>query len=175
MRNETQNYVGRSRSMKLTNKTPLKQTLKKSFSVYAAERCSSFQSSNAVCTTIILLGLLGCSWAAFAQAPTPSDRRQFEEASVAVPAGNRCMLHPEGNPDSNQSIHVSSDEDGVARFLAVRPTSPNSVDRLAVDCLNSNGSSQTYSVDLRSDETFAPRPFDPALANLTFRPGIAGD
>jgi len=112
---------------------------------------------------------------AFAQAPARVSRPQFETASVAVLAGNHCMLHPEGNADPNQSIHVSSDEDGVARFLAVRPTLPNSVDRLALDCTDSDGNSYTYSVDLRSEETFAPRPFDPVLAGLTFRPGLTGD
>jgi predicted RNase H-related nuclease YkuK (DUF458 family) len=161
--------------MKLRNKTSLKEILVKDALVCPVERYRSFGSSNAVYVTIMILSLLGCCRDVFAQAPTPVGRPQFEEASVAVPAGNRCMLHPEGNPDSNQSIHVNSDEDGVARFLAVRPTSPNSIDRLALDCTDSNGSSQTYSVDLRSEETFAPRPFDPALANLTFRPGIAGD
>ena len=158
--------------MKLRNKTSLKEILVKDALVCTVESYRSFQGSNAVCRTVILLGLLGCSWFASAQAPTQGSRPHFEEASVAVPGGDRCMLHPEGNPDANQSIHVNSDADGVARFLAVRPTSPNRIDRLALDCIDSNGSSQTYSVDLRSDETFAPRPFDPALANLTFRPEL---
>ncbi len=161
--------------MKLRNKTSLKEIQRTDAFVCTVERYRSFRSTNAVCVTIILWGLLGCCRDVVAQVPTPAGRPQFEEASVAVPAGNRCMLHPAGNPDSNQSIHVNSDMDGVARFLAVRPTSPGGVDRLALDCIDSDGGSQTYSVDLRSEETFAPRPFDPALANLTFRPGIAGD
>jgi len=161
--------------MKLRNKTSLKEILMKDAVVCTVERYRSFRSSNAVCVTIILWGLLGCCRDVLAQAPTPVGRPQFEEASVAVPAGNSCILHPEGKPDPNQSIHVSSDEDGVARFLAVRPTLSDSVDRLALDCTDSNGGSQTYSVDLRSEQTFAPRPFDPVLANLTFRPGLSGD
>ena len=110
-----------------------------------------------------------------AQTTTAPSRPQFESASVAVPAGNRCLLHPEGNADPRQSIHVSSDEDGVARFLAVRPTLPGSVERLALDCTDSGGNAQTYSVDLRSEATFAARPFDPVAANLSFRPGLTRD
>jgi hypothetical protein len=112
---------------------------------------------------------------AVAQAAPEVSRPHFEPASVAVPAGNRCKIHPESGADSNQSIHVSSDDDGVARFLAVRPTQPNSVDRLALDCIDSDGNSHTYSVDLRSETTFAPRPFDPVVANLSFRPGLTRD
>jgi hypothetical protein len=161
--------------MKFRNKTSLKEIVMKDALVCPVETYRPFRSFNAVCVTIMILGLLGCGRDVFAQTSTPAGRPQFEEASVAVAAGNSCILHPEGTADSNQSIHVSSDEDGVARFLAVRPTVPNSVDRLALDCTDSNGSSQTYSVDLRSEETFAPRPFDPVLANATFRPGLSGD
>jgi hypothetical protein len=122
----------------------------------------------------VLLVVSSVQFAA-AQDTSAVSRPHFDPASVAVPAESRCMLHPEGNAAPNQSIHVSSDEDGVARFLAVRPTQPNSVDRLALDCMDSDGNSHTYSVDLRSEETFAPRPFDPAAANLTFRPGLSRD
>jgi len=103
----------------------------------------------------------------------PGGHAQFESASVAVPAGNDCALHPEGNPDPQQSIPVRADEDGVVRFQAVRPTLPNSVDRLSLDCTDSNGSPKTYSVDLRSEETFAPRPFDPSRTTLALRPALA--
>ncbi|HLV86650.1 MAG TPA: hypothetical protein VKV39_06700 [Candidatus Sulfotelmatobacter sp.] len=119
--------------------------------------------------------LVGSSVQFVGQAAPGANRPHFEPASVAVPAGSRCMLHPEGNSDPNQSIRVSPDGDGVARFLAVRPTQPNSVDRLALDCTSPDGISQTYSVDLRSEATFGERPFDPVAADLTFRPGLSGD
>ena len=67
------------------------------------------------------------------------------------------------------------DADGVVRFLAVRPTLPTSVNRLTLDCTDSQGNANTYSVDLRSEETFAERPFDPLRANLAFRPALTGD
>jgi hypothetical protein len=161
--------------MKLGNKTSLKEMVMKDALVRPVETYRSLRSSNAVCVTITILTLLGCCRDVFSQAPTPAGRPQFEEASVAVPAGNSCILHSEGDAGPTQSIRVSSDDDGVARFLAVRPTLPNSLDRLALDCTDSAGSSQTFSVDLRSEETFAPRPFDPVLANATFRPGLTGD
>jgi hypothetical protein len=100
---------------------------------------------------------------------------QFESASVSVPWGDTCLLHPEGDLDPKQSIPVAVDEDGVARFQAVRAASADAVERLALDCIDAGGNAQTYAVDLRSDETFAPRPFDPSRTTLTLRPALAGD
>jgi hypothetical protein len=105
----------------------------------------------------------------------PDDHAQFEAASVAVPAGDDCVLHPDGNRDPKESVPVSADEDGVARFLVLRPTAPNGVGRLALDCTDSKGSTKTYAVDLQSKETFAPRPFDASRAALAVRPALAGD
>jgi len=92
-----------------------------------------------------------------------------------VPAGNTCALHPEGTTDPNQSITVTADDDGVVRFLALRPTQPGSVDRLALDCTDSNGNAQIYSVDLHAKDTFTSQPFNPALANTEYRPALTGD
>lgn len=123
-----------------------------------------------------LLGFLSISGSAQSMpAVAPGAGAQFEPASVLVPAGNNCALHPEGNPDPKQTIPASSDEDGVVRFLAVRPAQPDSVTRLALDCTDSSGSIQTYSVDLRSDDTFTPRPFDPSLTTLAIRPALTRD
>jgi hypothetical protein len=113
---------------------------------------------------------------AHAGAAGAEGRAQFESASVRVNGGTSCMLHPEGVTDPKQSIHVGVDEDGVARFEAVRATSPQSgIDKLTLDCTDSSGNGQSYSVDLRSDETFAPRPFDPSLTTLKLRPALSGD
>jgi hypothetical protein len=86
-------------------------------------------------------------------------RAQFASASVAAPVGNNCLLHPQGNTDPQHSIIVKTDADGVAGSLAVRATPPNSDERLARDCLDATGDAQTYTVGLRSEDTFAPRPF----------------
>jgi hypothetical protein len=134
-----------------------------------------FGRLNLVCATSMILGLLVCGGAAYSQAARPRGDAQFEPASVIVPAGNTCVLHPEGNADPRQSISVAADADGVVRFQAVRPKSTESADRLALDCTDSHGNQNTYSIDLRSDETFRPRPFDPVAANLAFRPPLSGD
>jgi hypothetical protein len=131
--------------------------------------------SKALCTTIMILGLLVCAGGAPSQAAEAGGRAQFEPASVYVPAGNDCVLHPKDNPAPSQSIALRSDADGVVRFLAVRPNLPGSVDQLTLDCTDSQGNANTYSVDLRSEDTFVRRPFDPSLANLAFRPGLTGD
>ena len=109
------------------------------------------------------------------QTEQPLGRAPLAPVSVAVPAGNSCILHPEGNPDPRQSVSVKADADGVARFQAVRPAPANSVDRLTLDCTDPDGNYHTYSVDLRSEATFEPRPFDPSRTGLSFRPALTGD
>jgi hypothetical protein len=121
----------------------------------------------------MILGLLVS--AAAKPAAQPAGHARFELASIAVPADSNCILHPEGNQDPNESIHVNADEDGVARFLVVRPTLPNSVERLALDCTDANKRTKTYSVDLRSEATFQPRPFDASRTTLAVRPALTGD
>ena len=129
-----------------------------------------------VITCACLLGFLGISGSAQPMsAPAPGGGARFEPASIPVPAGNTCAHYTEGNPDPQQTIAVSADEDGVVRFMAVRPTMPDSVVRLTLDCTDPSGSPQNYSVDLRSEDAFRPRPFDPSLTNLTFRPALARD
>jgi hypothetical protein len=112
-----------------------------------------------------------CAGQAQAAAPRP----QFEAASVAVPTGNRCTLHPEQHDGPAQAIPVQVDEDGVARFYALRPTTPGDVEKLSLECTDRNGNGNTYSVDLTSGETFAPRPFDPTRTTLKQRPALSGD
>ena len=112
---------------------------------------------------------------AYSQAAGPANHRQFEPASFAVPAGNTCALHPEGNPDPAATLTVRADADGVIRFLAVRPNLPGSVENLTLECTDDRGIDSTYTVDLRSELTFAPNPFDPVRAGLELRPALAGD
>jgi hypothetical protein len=156
-------------------KTSREEIRMKNVLINAMGRRIFFGRLRAMSAIIMISGLLMCGRDACAQAARPGVPAQFEEASVLVPAGNTCLLHPEGNPDPAQAIPVPADQDGVVRFQAVRPTQPDSVERLALDCTDSTGSTQTYSADLRSEATFAPRPFIPALANLEFRPALTGD
>jgi hypothetical protein len=140
---------------------------------------SKIDLSKALCAISVLLGLPACCFiscrGASAQAAGPDKRAQFEEASMEVPAGNSCVLHPQNNTDPQQSLSLRADADGVLRFLAVRATLPNSVKQLTLDCNDEQGRSNTYTVDLRSEETFAARPFDPVRAGLTLRPALNGD
>jgi hypothetical protein len=141
---------------------------------------SLFVRSNAVCEFIMILGLLlcthvACSQEAKKQAVEAEGRAQFESASIAVAPSSNCILHPEGNQDPKESIHVNADEDGVIRFLAIRPKGPNSVERLALECTTANKRARTYSVDLHSDATFTLRPFDASRTTLAVRPALTGD
>ena len=111
--------------------------------------------------TLMLLGLLVCGRCAYPQADERGGLPHFEAASVEVPVGSNCVLHAEENLDASQSISLRPDADGVVRFLAVRPTLPSSVNRLALDCTDSQGNTNSYPIDLRSEETYAERPFDP--------------
>ena len=120
-----------------------------------------------------LLGVLSVPGSA--QSGAPGGVARFEQASALVPAGNMCALYPEGNEAPEQTTMVSAGEDGVVRFMAVRATQPDSVARIALDCTDVNGRKQTYSVDLRSEDTFWPRPFDGSLTTLSFRPALARD
>ena len=141
---------------------------------FGAVSCLS-RRSKALCTTVMILGLLVCAGGGHSQAAEAGGHARFEPASVYVLAGNDCVLHPKDKPDPSQSIALRSDADGVVRFLAVRPSLPTSVDQLTLDCTDSLGNANTYTVDLRSEDTFVQRPFDPSLANLAFRPGLTGD
>lgn len=155
-------------------KTSAEHLMKNTF-VHAMEWHSLFGRSSAVHAAIVLFGLVACCPDAYSQLAGLAPRGRFETASVIVPAGNSCLLHPDGNSDPTQSIPVNADEDGVARFQAVRPAQQDSVDRLALECTDANGISQTYLVDLRSEATFAPRPFNPAFTTLAVRPALTRD
>lgn len=80
--------------------------------------------SKALCATTMILGLLVAGRGACAQIAEQGRHAEFEPASVYVPAGNDCTLHPADNADPSQSIALRSDADGVVRFLAVRATLP---------------------------------------------------
>lgn len=145
----------------------------------AAQSYGSCGRYCAVYVSVMILALLVphgvCSQETNRPAAEPDGHAQFEPASVAVAAGSNCVLHPEGNQDPKESIHVNADADGVARFLAVRPKLPNSVERLALECTEANKRTRTYSVDLRSEATFTSRPFDATRTTLAVRPALSGD
>ena len=99
----------------------------------------------------------------------------YQQASVVVPQGSDCLLHAPGETDPGKSLRVSVDLDGVARFYAIRATQGGAVQQLILDCIDATGQTKSYTIDLRSDDTFASRPFDPVRAKLVPRPPLAKD
>jgi putative hemolysin len=98
----------------------------------------------------------------------------YQLATVQAPAGAVCALHPEGST-LDGSIPVGVEDDGVARFLAVRATAGSAVSHLTLDCTDLEGATSSYTVDLTSDATFASRPFDIERAGGVDRPALSGD
>jgi len=133
----------------------------------------------AICLFSLLLS--GLAAHAFGQAnpagshPIPSaPKRHFTPASLAAQPDLECKIYPAGGTPS-QVITVFTNDDGYARFHAVRATASDSVKRLAADCTNSAGVSYSYSVDLTSADTFAPRPLDVSKERGISRPALEGD
>jgi hypothetical protein len=107
--------------------------------------------------------------------PIPSaPKKSFVPASFSAMPDLQCKLYPEGGTAS-KGLTVFTDDDGYARFHAVRATANDAVQRLALDCANSAGKSYSYSVDLTADDTFASRPLNLANERGTDRPALKGD
>lgn len=98
---------------------------------------------------------------------------RFEPAFAQAPAGSSCTLRPEGDTDPRHALQISVDADGVARFQAVRPGQPGSVERLSLECTSPRGDATSVPVDLLSATTFAAHPFD--TSGLELRPALEGD
>jgi hypothetical protein len=123
----------------------------------------------------LLLGVapaFGQAESAHAIASAP--KKSFTPASFAAQPDLQCQVYPPGSK-SSQGITVFTNDDGYARFHAVRATASDSVQRLAADCINSAGVSYSYSVDLTSADTFASRPLDASKERGIDRPALEGD
>ena len=93
-------------------------------------------------------------------------------ASFPVPAGSSCVLHPDGQTQTRaQSIPVRV-RCGRRGPLPSRPpgAAGSAFTGLALDCTDANGiqPNQFWSIFGRR-RLFAPRVFDPAVANLDYR------
>jgi hypothetical protein len=135
----------------------------------------------AICFTLLLLVLAVPGFAQIEPRlpdsghPIPSaPKKRYEAASVAALPGLECKLYAEGSTPS-KSLTVFTDDDGYARFHAVRATASDASQRLALDCVDSIGKSYSYLVDLTSDDTFTPRPLNLANERGTDRPALQGD
>ena len=101
-------------------------------------------------------------------------KRSYTPASVHALPGLQCRVYPEGSAPS-AGLTVFTDDDGYARFHAVRVAAGEKVHRLTLDCKDSDGKASVYSVDLASDGTFAPRPVNLVNERGIDRPALAGD
>jgi len=107
--------------------------------------------------------------------PIPSaPKKRYIPASFAALPELQCQLYPSGGTPS-KGLTVYTDEDGYARFHAVRATAQDAVQSLALDCTDSAGKAYSYSVDLTSDDTFTPRPLNLENERGIDRPALQGD
>jgi hypothetical protein len=120
----------------------------------------------------LCLGIL-CAPNAHAQASS-SATKSYEPVSVRALPGLQCQVHTAGSA-SAQSITVSTNADGYARFYAVRPTGEAAAKSLTLNCKDSAGKATSYTADLASDDTFAARPIDLSKEPGRDRPALKGD
>ncbi len=107
--------------------------------------------------------------------PIPSaPKKSYAPASIQALPGLQCLIYPEGAEPST-GLTLFTDDDGYARFHAVRAAAGDKVQRLTLDCKDSDGRPFLYSADLSSDETFAPRPLNLAFERGVDVPALNGD
>jgi hypothetical protein len=126
---------------------------------------------------------LGALWAQSVRAVEPTSgatpglsqpKRSFTAASIPALPGLQCNLHPPGS-ELSAGVPVFTNDDGYARFYAVKMTASDAVNRLTLDCTDTTGKPSSYSVDLTSDNTFAPNPVNIANERGTDRPALSRD
>jgi hypothetical protein len=140
-------------------------------------------TSKRVATCLFGLLLSGLTTHAFGQANSPAvhpipsaPKRHYEPASFFAQPDLQCKVYPAGSAGSpSQTITVFTNDDGYARFHAVRANTSGDVQRLAADCTDSAGMSHSYPVDLTSDDTFRPRPLDISKERGIDRSALEGD
>lgn len=134
----------------------------------------------ALLPALALVVLFGCALAtpdgAKAQtsgrSPTPAGQKLIP-ASVKAAPDLRCTLRPKG--DQTNGIPVFTDNDGYARFHAVKVSSGSPRQLQTLTCTDEGGRASAYDVDLASDETFVNRPLDLANEPGVDRPALTGD
>jgi hypothetical protein len=100
--------------------------------------------------------------------------KRYEAASVRALPDLECKLYPAGGSTA-AAVPVFTDDDGYARFHAVRPKAESDVRQLTMDCVDRGGKASSYPVDLTEDATFAPRKINLAHQRGTDRPALEGD
>jgi hypothetical protein len=106
---------------------------------------------------------------------TAKPRKSYLPASAITWPGATCSLHPEGSTDPGETIPVLADEDGIARFYAVRASAEEVTRRLSLDCHDEEGRVGNYPVDLDSDFTFQMHEPMVTPSSDSLRPALIGD
>jgi len=135
----------------------------------------------------MLIAVLAGGWLAFLAVPgfgqngpgpthpiPGAPKKSYVPASFPAQPGLQCKIYSAGGAPST-AITVFTDDDGYARFHAVRATASDAAHGLNADCSNSAGNSYSYSVDLTAEDTFTPRPLDLSKERGTDRPALKGD
>ncbi len=107
-------------------------------------------------------------------AQSTASEKSYIPASVHALPGLQCKVYPKGS-DPSSGLPVFTDDDGYARFHAVRAAAGDEVQQLTLDCTDSAGETYHFAVDLTSDDTFAPRPVNLANERGADRPPLKGD
>src|ERR1035441_704596 len=133
---------------------------------------------------IALCALFVVTNAAYAQPEAPgftkpvtgraAPKRHLIPASIPALPGLKCQLYPTGR-DPSAGLTVFTDDDAYARFHAVQATAGDAVQRLTLDCTDSEGRFSSYPVDLTAADTFVPRVLNLANERGSDRPALTGD
>jgi hypothetical protein len=105
---------------------------------------------------------------------TAAVTKRYTPASIQALPGLQCKLYPQGGAPAS-GLDVFTDDDGFARFHAVRPEAGDAVQQLVLDCKNSAGNNSNFTVDLSAEATFVPRPVNLASERGSDRPALRGD
>jgi hypothetical protein len=106
--------------------------------------------------------------------PVRPQKTSYTPASVRALPGLKCSIYP-ARSEPSKGLTVFTDDDGYARFHAVRAVVGDAVQRLTLDCTDSDGKLSTFSVDLTSSDTYEPRPLNLANERGIDRPALRGD
>ena len=100
---------------------------------------TSFCTLQTIIKHAIAIGGLLVGAAAYGQ-------KAYTPASMYAGPELECNVYPTGLP--SQGIPVFTDDDGYARFHAVRASSPGDPQQLTLSCKDSSGKTTTYTAGL---------------------------
>jgi hypothetical protein len=138
----------------------------------------TFKSIDYRSTGLAITGALALGYTALfcanARAAGEAPAGSYSAAAVHAAPDLQCTLYAAGSNVST-GIPVSTDDDGYARFYAVKPVTGGAVQRLTMDCKDAEGKASSYTVDLTSSDTFAPHPLNLESERGVDRPALKGD